>query len=159
MAEVQDTPASVLVRVPGAVAWTDQEVPFHRSASAYLPVGRWRLPTRVQALGEVQDTPLNCASVTLGVCWIDHVVPFQTSATDWSLVGEVARPTAMQNVAEVQETPASELSVAPGGLGVFKTDQAVPFHDSASVTPAPVRSCRPPMAMHAVAEVHDTAVS
>jgi hypothetical protein len=97
--------------------------------------------------------------VTLGVCWIDQVVPFHISATDWSLVGEVAWPMVMQNVAEVQETLASELSVAPGGLGVFRTDQAVPFHDSASVTPAPVRLCRPPTAMHAVAEVHETAVS
>ena len=38
LAEVHDTPARVLLGAPGAVLWTDQEVPFHRSASAYLPV-------------------------------------------------------------------------------------------------------------------------
>ena len=113
----------------------------------------------VQALAVVHDTPLNWAPGTLGVFWIDHAVPFHTSASEELPEPVVAAPTAMQNVAEAQETPVSVADSAPAGLGVLRTDHAVPFHDSASVTPTVVRPTRPPTAMQALADVHDKAVS
>jgi len=56
LAEAHDTATRKLFRGGGTlgVRWTDQEVPFHRSASAD-PLE----PTSVQAVGEVHDTPLN----------------------------------------------------------------------------------------------------
>jgi hypothetical protein len=113
----------------------------------------------VQALGEVHDTPLNWAPVTLGVCWIDHVVPFHASASGALLATPVAWPTAMQKVAEAQETPVRLLEKSPWGLGVRWTDHAVPFHDSARVTSAPAMSRRWPTAMQALGGMHDTAFS
>src|SRR5262249_30734207 len=67
--------------------------------------------------------------------------------------------TAMQNEGEAQETPASVMPRVPGGFGILRTDHAVPFHRSASVTWSPARSIRCPTAMQALAEVHDTDAS
>jgi hypothetical protein len=40
------------------VAWTDQAVPFHASASVTArPVPVWYPPTAAQARGDRQDTP------------------------------------------------------------------------------------------------------
>jgi hypothetical protein len=74
VADVQATP----LRKPlpwGAlgVAWTDQRVPFHRSASGPAPDP----PTAVHADAEVQDTPFRAPPWDrLGVGWIRHRVPF-----------------------------------------------------------------------------------
>jgi hypothetical protein len=43
----------------------------------------------------------------------------------------------VQVPAEAHATPFSWLSMAPAGFGVVLTVQAIPFHDSASVTWVP----------------------
>ncbi len=59
----------------------------------------------------------------------------------------------MQVLADEHDTPVSSLVVAPGGVGIRWTDQAVPFHASARAAP----SC--PTAVQPLAEVQDTPVS
>jgi hypothetical protein len=59
--------------------------------------------------------------------------------------------------ADVHDTPASTLASAPLGLGVDWMAQAVPFQRSASVTAAPLIVEEFPTAVHAEADVHDTA--
>ncbi len=113
----------------------------------------------MHAVADVHDTPLNCAPGTSGVDWIDHVLPFHTSVSVGLAVAVTVLPTAMQNEGEAQETPAIVTKRVPGGFGVLRTDHAVPFHRSASVTWAPVRSIRCPTAMQTLAEVHDTDAS
>ena len=77
----QDTPDRTVSPAAEAglgVGWIDHPVPFHRSASgALMP-----LPTAVQAVPEVQDTPSSTLSYLFGfgVDWIDHTVPFHRSA-------------------------------------------------------------------------------
>jgi hypothetical protein len=64
------------------VGWIDQVVPFQASARVPSELVT-ELPTAVQAVGEMHDTPereLDVAPVGLGVDWIDQVVPFQASA-------------------------------------------------------------------------------
>jgi hypothetical protein len=46
-------------------------------------------------------------------------------------------PTAVQVSPEAHDTPFNWLSMAPAGFGVVLTVQAVPFHDSASVSWTP----------------------
>jgi hypothetical protein len=63
---------------------SDQLVPFHFSTSVTT---LWPLvedvPTAVQALGDVHDTPSRVLSVEpagSGVAWTDHLPPFHTWA-------------------------------------------------------------------------------
>jgi hypothetical protein len=65
-------------------------------------------------------------------------------------------------VADVQETPESTLSRLPAGAGMLWIVQLVPFQRSANATkelPKLPGVPEYPTAVHAVADVHDTAVS
>jgi hypothetical protein len=62
----------------------------------------------------------------------------------------------MHEVDEVHETPFRELAELLDGFGVAPIDQAVPFQDSASVERLPDATADP-TAVHAVADVHETA--
>jgi hypothetical protein len=66
-------------------------------------------------------------------------------------------PTAVQATLAVHDTPLSKVRVEPVGLGVVCSDQVVPFHCSATVTPA-LGSEPNPTAVQALAELHDTLV-
>ena len=46
-------------------------------------------------------------------------------------------PTASQADRDTQDTPNKALHAAPGGLGIGWIRHVLPFHRSASVTPAP----------------------
>jgi hypothetical protein len=100
LAEVHDTPVSLLPIVPGGVriCSMDQEVPFHASATA-----RPSDPAAVQALAAVQDTPLSVAlpgaGTGSGICWTDHAVPFHCSAAGAFLFPAAYHPVAVQSVA------------------------------------------------------------
>jgi hypothetical protein len=155
VADVQATP----LRKPlpwGAlgVAWTDQRVPFHRSASGPAPDP----PTAVHADAEVQDTPFRAPPWDrLGVGWIRHRVPFHCSATAWAApVVVTLPPTAMQADGAVHATPSRLLTTAPGGLGMGSTRQEWPFHCSARLTPGPEALLYVPTAMHESAVGQDT---
>src|SRR6516164_4359666 len=134
--DVQATPLRKPLPWGGfGVAWIDHRVPFHRSASGPAPA----LPTAVHADAEVQDTPFRPPPWDrLGVGWIRHRVPFQRSATarEAPVVLTLA-PTAVHADVDVQATPSRLLNAVPDGLGVGRMRHAVPFHRSASVTPAP----------------------
>ncbi len=67
-----------------------------------------------------------------------QLVPFHRSASGTRAPELVTEsPTAVQAGGDVQATPASALTFAPAGLGVGWMAHLVPFHRSASVTPAP----------------------
>ena len=59
----------------------------------------------------------------------------------------------MQAAAEIHDTPSSASGWELTGLGLGTTDQLVPFHDSTSVPPPPLRK---PTAVQAVTDTHDT---
>jgi hypothetical protein len=86
-ADVHETPLSPLAvaSVGFEVVWMDQLVPFQRSASVrWVPVLAVKLPTAVQAVADVHETPLSPLAVApagFGVFSIDQVVPFQRSAS------------------------------------------------------------------------------
>jgi hypothetical protein len=61
--------------------------------------------------------------------------------------------------AEVHDTLTSSLRVPPTGFGAGTMDQDEPFHASASVTTETLLGASDPTAVHAEAEVHDTASS
>src|SRR5262249_24638514 len=132
------------------VDWSDQRAPFHRAAR----VPALEFPTAVHADADAQDTPFSspppCAG--FGVAWRVHRVPFHTSARVLALgVKGLDAPTAVHAVADVHATPLRE--PLPGGwLGAAWIDHRVPFHPAArGLAPDP------PTAVHADAEVQDTA--
>ena len=128
---------------------------------AYVPPLK-EYPTAVQAVAEVHDTALRTLAVApagLGVAWMDQAVPFQCSASvPWRPPLLKEYPVAVHALAEVHDTPLRALALAPAGLGVAWMDQAVPFQCSASVPwrPRPLKEF--PVAVHAAAEVHETAL-
>src|SRR5215470_14068002 len=160
----QETPARVMFWLPLGlgVAWACQVWPFHRSASVLARV--W-FPTAVHAEAAVQATPLRPAlgpcGAGLKVGTIRHLRPSHRSASvpsDWPVAGLNSLPTAMQDDRDVHATPFRSLTPRPGGLAVGWMLQVWPFHRSARVaSPGPVVSARrPPTAVHADGEVHDT---
>jgi hypothetical protein len=88
-----------------------------------------------------------------------HLFPFHRSAKDRAGPDgdEVVKytPAAMQAEDDVQDTAIKKLCTAPGGLGVGRMVQVVPFHRSARVLPLAV----PPTAVQAEREAHDTPFS
>jgi hypothetical protein len=111
-------------------------VPFHRSAKV---VPEAEPPTAMQAEAEVQATPNRAPPpVGLGVAWSCHLLPFQRSARVLFAPDLlVVIPTASQADGDTQDTPSKLLHAAPGGLGIGWMRHLLPFHRSASVTPAP----------------------
>ena len=90
---------------------------------------------------------------------MDQLVPFQCSArVPWTSPLPDAYPVAVHALAEVHDTPLRALTEAPAGLGVAWMDQAVPFQCSASVPWRPPLPEEYPVAVHALAEVHETAL-
>src|SRR6516164_1902084 len=140
VADAHDTAPRPLPCAPVGlgVVWIDHAVPFQRSASVTVVVLVEVLPTAVQALADVHDTPPRTTDdppAGVGVCWIDHVVPFHRSASDPPLLGPVlSMPTAVQALADAHDTAPRPLPWTPVGLGVCWIDHLVPFHRSASVT-------------------------
>jgi hypothetical protein len=74
----------------------------------------------------------------LGVGWMRHLVPSHRSARVTTLPARVMDcPAAVHAEGAVQATPFNALTCAPAGLAVRWMLHFVPFHRSASVTPAP----------------------
>ena len=139
------------------VGWTRHLLPSHRSASA-LPGGPGvDPPTAVHAAGEVHDTPTKYPPPGLGAGWIRHLVPFHRSATARRAPDRLmVIPTASHADGDTQDTPFNALHAAPGGLGTGWMRHLLPFHRSASVTPAPELLTYVPTATHESAAGHDT---
>jgi len=93
----------------------------------------------VHADAEVQDTPFRAPPLDrLGVGWIRHRLPSHRSARAVSapeLLDVI--PTASQADSDTQDTPSKALHAVPGGLEIGWMRHLLPFHCSASVTPAP----------------------
>src|SRR5689334_23556728 len=129
VAAVQDTSARLLLAAPpgfsGLRGVSVQLVPFHCSARAICgPETVVELPTAVQALAAVQDTPVRLLVAGpggLGAGWIVQLVPFQFSA----IVAPSPCPTASPALAAVQET-LRKLPPATG-VGVVWTVQLLPL--------------------------------
>src|SRR5580704_14056565 len=116
VADTHDTPSRVSLIL--AITWTDQAVPYHRSANP--------APTAVHAADKVQETPwsgLYVGPLGLGVTWMVQAEPFHASASVTGAEPVAEAPTAVQAVADAHETWLSTLVVAPAGLGVAWTDQ------------------------------------
>jgi hypothetical protein len=165
--DVHDTPSSSLLVAPVGlgVVWSDQLVPFQRSANVRcVPALLMKYPTAVHAAVDVHDTALSrllVAPVGLGVGWIAQLAPFQCSAnvTRWPALSTKS-PMAMQAVLDAHDTPWKVLCVAPAGWGMVWSAQAVPFQRSAKLTAGPPRVVKKyPTAVHAEVEVHDTPAS
>ena len=66
------------------VAWIDQPVPFHASASVrWMPTASVYCPTAVQAVDDAHDTPFSSTDagiVSLGVLCVANDDPFQCTA-------------------------------------------------------------------------------
>ena len=140
-AELHDTPSRTLPVVVAelGVVSTAHAVPFQASASEKRSELPSELPAAVQATAELHDTLaslLATAPAGLGVDCSFQMVPFHLSARVTSEPEALLKddPTAVQAVAVLHDTPASFVTIAPAGLGVACTVQAVPFHTSASVT-------------------------
>ena len=93
------------------------------------------------------------------------MAPFQTSASGrrpWPTVG-IQYPAASQASGDRHDTPDRLAMFAPAGYGVGWMAQVVPFQTSASgftsPLPMPLPLVRLPVAVQAVADVHDTASS
>jgi hypothetical protein len=115
------------------------------------------LPTALQAVAEVQDTPVSwvwTAADGLAVDWTDQLVPFHPSAKVTSREGPMNQPTAVQAVGDQHDTPFRWLYVAPVGLAVDSVDQLVPFQRSTNIV-EPAK----PTAVQADGDVHDTPLS
>src|SRR6516165_8971272 len=133
--------------------------PLHRSARVSGPELVRLSPNAVQTVAAGQATPARVMfwpPLGLGVAWTLQVRPFHRSA---SVLTRVWFPTAVHAEAEVQATPLRPaLPPVGAGLTVGTIRQVWPSHRSASVPvglPGGVR--RPPTAVHADGEVHDTA--
>ncbi|MFL5859704.1 MAG: hypothetical protein ACJ780_02850 [Solirubrobacteraceae bacterium] len=172
VADVHDTPLSPLLVAPAGwgIRWLDQVKPFQRSTNGTeLPAATSvNAPTAVQALADVQDTPLRESfSAVLGARWIDQLRPFQRSTSaelplQQSAADQDDDPTAMHALADVHDTPPREVSIVSPRLGVGGvgwTDQLLPFQRSANVTSWPALLRKDPTAVQALPDTHDTAES
>jgi len=140
---------------PG-VGWMRHLPPLHRSARVRGPEPVRLRPNAVQAEDVGQATvarKMFWPPAGLGVAWTCQSVPFHRSAR---VVTGPELPTAVQADGEVQDTPLRKLP-DPVGLNVGTIDHVVPSQRSASVpAPLPEVSTRPPAAMQADEDVHDT---
>jgi hypothetical protein len=140
--DLHDTPLKLAPRVPCglAVGWVRHCVPSHPSPSVTsAPEASTPLPTATQAEAAGQAT--SDSSLPPGafdvVCRL-HLWPFQRSAAVApAFVKSELPPTAVHADADEHETPFRKANCDPVGFGVDCTVHFVPFHCSASVTPAP----------------------
>ena len=107
---MQDTPSRSALWAPAGrgTACTRQAVPFHRSANGREAVLVKEIPTAVQALSEVHDTPLKPLSDPLagfGVGWMRQLDPCHASAMGTPVLPLVwCLPTAVHAAGPPQET-------------------------------------------------------
>jgi len=143
--EGHDTPDNALAWAPlgFGVLWITQPPRPPLSASVtWTPALVSEYPTPVHCDVDGHDTPnsaLACAPFGFGVLCTDQLLPLQRSARVTvvpALFTEL--PTPVHTVLEAQATLTSWLDLAPLGLGVLCTDQALPFQRSASVFRLPV---------------------
>ena len=116
-------------------------------------------PTPMHAEAPGQATPINRPPMppgTFEVAWRVHLLPSHRSATVEAApeLSEEA-PTAVHADADEHETLFRKAPCDPDGFGVDFTVHFVPFHCSASVTPAPELSVVP-TALQAEDDAHDT---
>jgi hypothetical protein len=121
--------------------WALQLVPFQRSATGTLLPPAMPLPTAVQSLAELHETPFSATSKVLaglGTLWTVQLEPFQRSANGCDGKSVVpAPPTAVHAVDDVHETARKAADAVPGGAGTFLTLQLLPFHTSERACPSP----------------------
>src|SRR5215470_17935429 len=115
----------------------------------------------MQTVAELHDIPANPEPIDpagAGVAWTRQLAPFHRSANG-TLVPEWSRlaPPAVQAVAGVQDTARNSLPIDPASPGVAWMLQPVPFHRSASGVVVPWIPVWAPTAVHARAEVQETA--
>ena len=141
------------------MGWTRQAVPFHRSARVTkvpAPLVVW--PTAMHDGGDVHETPEKPPGGRAGVGRTRQLVPFHRSARNPPMsLGLEVPPTAMQDLADVQATLNRPLAAAPARLGVDWMAHVVPFQCSARVTGVLRLFIALPTAVHADADLHDTA--
>ncbi len=121
---------------------TDQVVPSHDSIKVVTLCEDGALldPAATQAVEVVHDTPSRMSPVTpgsdvgSGLGTMDQADPFHDSINVWAPAVVSAKPTAVQSVGPVHDTPDNCSYVDVGTSGLGTVDQAVPFHDSASVS-------------------------
>jgi hypothetical protein len=150
VADGQDTLVSPELSAGLRVRCSVHRLPFQRSASAPLNPAN---PTAMQAVGDMQDTPVNQPNRPVPEAWIVQVVPFQRS--DSVFRPSPVDPTAMQYVARGHDT-ADSSGLRPAGLGVDCRFHCRPFHRSASVLYAPERVWYAPTAVQAFRDEQDT---
>jgi hypothetical protein len=145
------------------VDWTDQRVPFHRSASVTtaFPELSVLAPTAVQDDGEVHATLLKKlpgAPVGIGTVCRCQRAPSHRSEKSPTGKPELlnAVPAAMHDDAVVQLTPNRAAAGAPAGTGVAWMLHRVPFHRSARGVEPGANGLAAPTAVHADADVQDT---
>jgi hypothetical protein len=162
----QATPNSPPGSPAGGVGTMFQRVPFHRSArNPPRSLGLEVPPTAMQDLADAQATlnrPLAPAPAWLGADWIAQLLPFQRSARVTGVLRLLIElPTAVQAEAEVHETAFRAVRwKANGGmrgLGSGWICHRVPSQRSASGAVSGGLVEYPPAAVHAEADVHDTA--
>lgn len=135
----QETPLSV---IPLAASdWTDQVLPFQRTASPSELENR--VPTPVQAVGVAHETPFRLGVEGArgpGTDCSDHAVPFHRSANGTLVMKPLVElePAAVQAVGAVHDTLVRSAEVVPAGTGTRWTDQPVPFQRSENGTRKPV---------------------
>jgi hypothetical protein len=161
----QETARSSVSVAPAGmgVFWITHFVPFHASARPPFTPLAWYLPTAVQVVFELHETPLSTASVVpngLGVFWITHVTPFHPSARV-NVLPELSEkfPTAGHSIGDEHETPFRTAFVAPAGSGTGWFTHVAPFCISAIATVEPELPTSNPTAMHVVADGHETPLS
>jgi len=115
-------------------------------------------PTAVHDAGDVHETPKKPPGGRVGVGRMRQRVPFHRSARNPPMsLGLEVPPTAMQDRGDVHATLNRPLAAAPAWPGVDWMAHVVPFHCSARVTGVLRLLMEPPTAVHAEADVHDTA--
>jgi hypothetical protein len=92
------------------------------------------LPTATQLVAKVQETPEKLPpSLGVGVGTEDQLLPFHDSASVETVPPVLKEsPTAVHCAAVVQEIPKRSLLFG-SGLGLGRSVQLLPFHDSARV--------------------------
>jgi hypothetical protein len=112
------------------VGCSDQDDFLKRSTKVTAP----ELPTAVQAVRDVHETPLSTPAFRVRM--IDHRAPFNRSISGPPRLRD---PTARHAVADVHDTPLRELITEPAGVAIRSIDQREPFHRSTSARRCPTR--------------------
>jgi hypothetical protein len=128
--DAHETPSSASAFPRTGTRSSDQDEPFHRSASGsgleFLP---YDTPTATHVLVEGHDTddshPDQTGEPGVGVCSGDHVEPFQrsTKGTGSFVTERSSKPTATQSCLDAHDTAFSPVWFTWAGRGTRCTDQ------------------------------------